>query len=351
MAGRPKGSKNKATILRENAEAQAKIRRMMAEDDGPAYFVCACCGKRFMHQKDNFSPAQSELWRGNNHYFPVCKSCMDKLVDHYTQALGNEDEAMKRVCMLFDIYYSEGLLKSTAKHTPNTSRMTAWIRHCNMTQNHGKTFDTYLEEINGRVINDVSDISETRPNGGKVSQRMVGFWGPGFNEAEYVRLDNEYKDWITRYECSTKAQEELFKAISMAQIMLTKAYQTGDTKKVKEASDTLQNLLGSANIKPNQTNDNALAEANTFGTLIKKWEDKKPIPEAAPEWRDVDGIGKYFRTWVTGPMMELFKIKNPWQKEYEEGMAPYTAHRPEYTGGEEEENESIRNAIFGTPGE
>lgn len=54
MAGRPKGSKNKATILRENAEAQAKIRRMMAEDDGPAYFVCACCGKRFMHQKDNF---------------------------------------------------------------------------------------------------------------------------------------------------------------------------------------------------------------------------------------------------------------------------------------------------------
>lgn len=35
----------------------------------------------------------------------------------------------------------------------------------------------------------------------------------------------------------------------------------------------------------------------------------------------------------------------------EEGMAPYTAHRPEYTGGEEEENESIRNAIFGTPGE
>ena len=147
------------------------------------------------------------------------------------------------------------------------------------------------------------------------------------------------------------SSSELFKAISMAQIMLTKAYQTGDTKKVKEASDTLQNLLGSANIKPNQTNDNALAEANTFGTLIKKWEDKKPIPEAAPEWRDVDGIGKYFRTWVTGPMMELFKIKNPWQKEYEEGMAPYTAHRPEYTGGEEEENESIRNAIFGTPGE
>ena len=74
MAGRPKGSKNKATILRENAEAQAKIRRMMAEDDGPAYFVCACCGKRFMHQKDNFSPAQSELWRGNNHYFRYARA-------------------------------------------------------------------------------------------------------------------------------------------------------------------------------------------------------------------------------------------------------------------------------------
>lgn len=75
--GRPKGAKNKATILREHAEAQARIQRIMAEEDQPEVFFCVTCHKKFTRQKDNFYPSQSQLWAGNNHFMPSCKSCVE----------------------------------------------------------------------------------------------------------------------------------------------------------------------------------------------------------------------------------------------------------------------------------
>lgn len=154
---------------------------------------------------------------------------------------------------------------------------------------------------------------------------------------------------ITRHECKTAAQELLFKRIAKALLNCEKADATGDTKKIKEANDNLQNLMGSAQIKPNQTNDNALAETNTFGTLIQKWEDEEPIPEPAPEWQDVDGIGKYFRVWVLGSLLNMFHLPNPYQAEFDEEMEKYTAHKPELQS-EDSEDENIRKKIFGIEG-
>lgn len=345
MAGRPKGSKNKATILREHAEAVAKAQQRMEEDVTPAYYVCAHCGKRFLKQQDNFSVCQSHIWAGNNHYLPVCNTCLNKMFDEYREKLGNEDEACKRICMKFDIYFSQSLLDSTAKHAPNIPRMKAWLRQTNMMQNRGKTFDTYLAEVNGRIINAPEELQDVK---GKVSQRMLEFWGNGFTDKDYLFLDREYKDWVSRYECKTKAQEVLFKNIAMAQLNVTNVARTGDTKELKIANDNLQSLLGSANIKPNQTNENALTEANTFGMLIEKWERTKPIPDPDPAWKDADGIGHYFRVWVLGTLCELFKLKNPYKEEYDAEMAKFTAHRPEYKEDEDESNTAaIRSAVFG----
>lgn len=104
--------------------------------------------------------------------------------------------------------------------------------------------------------------------------------------------------------------------------------------------------MGSAQIKPNQTNDNALAETNTFGTLIQKQEEEEPIPEPSPEWQDVDGIGKYFRVWVLGTLLKMFNLKNPYQDEFDEEFEQYTAHKPE-TNEDDATDTSLRETIFG----
>ena len=74
--------------------------------------------------------------------------------------------------------------------------------------------------------------------------------------------------------------------------------------------DTFQSLLGSANLKPVQNNDNALADSQSFGTLIKKFEEEKPIPEPDPEWKDVDGIVKYITVYFLGHLCKMIGIKN-----------------------------------------
>lgn len=342
--GRPKGAKNKATILREHAEAQARIQRIMAEEDQPEVFFCVTCHKKFTRQKDNFYPSQSQLWAGNNHFMPSCKSCVDKLYDHYCKTLGNEEDAAKRVCMRFDMYYNDKIFRSTANRAANLTRMAAWVKQLNIVQYRNKTFDDYLEEVNGRIINEVDDNSQAVDAKGRVSQRMLDFWGTSMKDQEYLFLDREYKDWTTRYECKTKAQEVLFKNICIGELACERAAKSGDVKDIKTANDNLQSLLGSANIKPNQTNDNALAEANTFGTLIEKWERTDPVPEPDPVWKDVDGIGHYFRVWVLGTLCELFKLKNPYKEEYDAEMERYTAHKPEYYMNDDEPDEAAEAA-------
>lgn len=317
--------------------------RIRPDEDVELRYVCACCGKKYQRQKGNFASSQSNLYAGNGHFLTWCNRCVNKLYEFYSLNM-SEDEALERVCMKCDIYFEQKIADSSKKGPSTNSRIQRYIRMTALQQNKGKTYDDTLTERNDLIIEGVEDVKNSTA---KVSQRMVNFWGTGYSENELVALDNEYKDWTSRHECVSKAQEALFKTISMAQLTVNKAYQSGDTKKIKEASDTLQSLMASANIKPNQRNDNALAENNTFGTLIKKWETSRPISEPEPEWKDVDGIGHYFRVWVLGTILDMFHMKNPYRQEYEQEIERYTARKPEYKDDSSEGSDSIRQRIFG----
>ena len=127
-----------------------------------------------------------------------------------------------------------------------------------------------------------------------------------YSDEEYEYLESEYQSWTTRHECKTKAQEEIFKGLCIAQLTIRRARQNGTNKEFTDAIKTFQDLLGAANLKPSQTNDNALVEQNTFGTLIRRIENERPIREALPEWKDVDDIERYIDTYFLGHMAISF---------------------------------------------
>ena len=305
--------------------------------------TCTMCGETYPAQKGYFNPSYSALWGMNNGFLPVCQKCIDKLYEHYCTVLGSEEAAIRRVCMKFDIFHSKAIELSTTKRRPGTSRMQAYIRCANLTQNRGKTFDDTL------LIDDTEAIQNTeqmiQSDRSPVTKEMVEFWGPGMSEAEYLELDREYNDWISRCECKTKSQELLFKNISMAQLTVNKAFATGDTKRIKEANDNLQNLMTSANVKPNQKNE-SIGNELTYGQWIQKLEEDRPVADPEPAWKDVDKIGHYFRTWVLGTILDMFKLKNPYKEEYNEELARYTAKKPEYHA-DEDSPDDIYNIVFG----
>lgn len=147
---------------------------------------------------------------------------------------------------------------------------------------------------------------------------------------------------MARNEHNTKSQEELFKMLAMAQLNVQRAQQQGGN--VATAMKAFQDLLGSANLKPAQTAEASLAETNTLGTLIKKWEDTRPIPEPDPVWQDVDGIKRYFDTWFLGHMSRTLNIKNDAAEEYEEELKKYTVEKPTA----KHEDEVVETSIFDT---
>ena len=116
--------------------------------------------------------------------------------------------------------------------------------------------------------------------------------------------------------------------LAIAQLNVQKAQQAGESKKATEAIKTLQELMSTAKIQPRQKDSAALTEQNTFGTLIRQWENERPIPEPAPEWRDVDNIKRYIGAYFLGHLCKMFKIDNEWSQIYEEEMAQYTVERP-----------------------
>lgn len=295
-------------------------------------YWCTRCPRRYKVQKGNFPVTQSTLYRYNGGFLPICRHCVDELFSYYANTTGNEVDAIRRLCEKLDYYYAEAVVESSEKAQNGNGRMADYINKINRSSYKGKTYDDYLDELNLSRINSLDDIDSGR-DGMAVSRKTIKFFGLGFEPEEYVYLQEQYKDWTSRYECQTKAQEELFKTICFSQLNMLKAQQSGS--KQIESYKAFQDLLGSANIKPAQSNDTSLAEQNTFGTLIQKWENEKPIPEPEPEWKDVDGIRKYISTWFLGHLAKMFKIPNDCSEMYEEECQKYGVSPPRYDDADE----------------
>lgn len=326
-----------------------KIKKIEQDPDGIKY-KCSCCGKEYTAQKGNFPVTNSMLYEGNNGYLTICKSCVEK---YYQQLVGvysgNEEHALEHCCRLFDWFYSNDVVAMTKNISQGRSKVSVYPSKMNIkqVQDKGKTYlDTIrIKHQQDDKIMDVEDIitpDETAESiGERASKDTIMFFGFGYNDEEYLFLEDQYADWTTRYECKTKAQEELFKSICIAQLTIQRAQRRGSTKEVTDAMKTFQDLLGTANLKPSQTNDNALADQNTFGTLIKKWETERPIAEADEEWKDVDGINKYINTFFLGHLCNLVHVENDYEEQYREEMAKYTVTPPVY-----EEDEMGETALL-----
>ena len=331
----------KPKAAEKHIEKQGLAPPSKEEADNRTY-RCTSCGKDYRKLKGNFRSSQSPFFRGWG-YIPICNRCLDYYEKEYTERLGCNDEAIRRLAMHLDLYMDETLLAASRKINADNSRIAGYISKANLQQYKGRTYDTYLQEKAEaeRMNNKIESIEDLKGIEQEISQKTLAFWGMGFAPDDYVYLNNKYDDWTSRHECKTKAQESIFQKISLMELQILKAAQKGD--KIDGLMKSFNDLLGSANIQPKQNKDNSLADQNTFGTLIQKWENEKPIPEADPEWADVDGIKRYISCWFLGHLCKMLRIKNTYSDLYDEEIAKYTVEKPVY----EEDAEMSFDDIFG----
>lgn len=368
-SGRPEGG-----TIRENVKLTAKKKikvdpefsmpnvRVKEIDNHEKFFRCCMCGRVYTVQKGNFlSGGPSPLWKGNNGYIPFCKSCTDTLMNSLTSFYsGNEEHALRHMCHMFDWYYCDTASAMTLSQVQAGKSRIALYPSKACTRQVTMCGETFLDTIRddsklSEIITDVYDL----PNNGDdsedefvVTREMIKRWGHGYSAEQYQYLEEEYQDWCAKNVCNTKTQQVLYKNIAIAQLNIRTAQQNGGTK-LSEAMKALQDLMNSANILPKQTAENVLADTQTFGTLLKKYEETRPVPEPAPEWKDVDGIRKYTNTWVRGGLGKALRIRNEHTALYDEAveeMERYTVRRESFVNSAE----GMGSAVFdnsGTAGE
>ena len=280
--------------------------------------------------------------------FPICKKCLMKMATDYDKKTNtyadNREKTIETLHYMnlpfFDDLYTSCLSSVTAE-VNEKNRATAWQQMItilkSLPQYKGKTWkdsDIEIESGTGSEINENS----------KIVKRAKKRFGPGYTNEDYVFLENEYQDWVTRYECSSKAQEESFERLSFKKWEIRNATKKG--LPTKDLDKTYQEWLGTANIQPRQSSGDSNTDAQTFGTLIQKYEETRPLPEIDPELEDVDKIGLYIDVFFKGHACKMLGLKNTFSHIYDKFIKKYTVEKPQYD--EDEDSETIFEKVFGS---
>ena len=309
---------------------------------------CFNCDREYVDT--NYYKTQSNFF--NTGKIPYCKQCVEKLYQQYYEKYTNEGcltperNAVKRICMALDIYFKEDAFNSAMNKIKqdniNISPMGQYMRIIQLSQYKDKSYDNTISDEENKRLN--VNISENISDSRKTNEKTMKFFGIGFSDEDYEFLQEQYSDWTARHECQTKAQEEVFKRICFKQLEILKATRRGEDTKNLDA--TFQNYLDTAKLQPKQNSGDTMADNQTFGTLIDKWENTRPIPEVDEDLRDVDKIGLYLEIFFKGHLAKMMNLKNGLSNLYTKFMKKYTVEKPEYN--DNEDGEALFDAIFGS---
>lgn len=317
--------------------------------------TCFYCGNDYV--ETNYYKSNSQFYR-NIGKIPYCKQCIEKLYKYHFEKYTNEGclypekKAIKRICMVLDIYYTDKVYNSAMNKVKESSAdispMGQYMRIIQLSQynNEKQTYETTITEEEQKEMEreltfdgSFDDVSENI----EIKEETINFFGKGFDPEDYIFLKKEYDDWTARHECKTKSQEEIFKDICFNRLQNLKALQRGED--TKDITASFQKLLDSGKLQPKQNAGDAMADNQTFGTLIDKWENTRPIPEVDEDLRDVDKIGLYLEIFFKGHLAKMMGLKNGLSNLYTKFMKKYTVEKPEYN--DNEDGEALFDAIFG----
>ena len=308
------------------------------------YVYCPHCGQ--WKATSNFYQSKKTA-SGIEHF--ACKSCiLDMCTDKQSDGtrIDNRDKTIDTFRRL-DWQFKENDYKAqlqaveenVGEKVRSTAAQTLIVMVASLPQYRGKTFKD--SEF------DIDDLENNTEENVKIVQKTLKAakkrFGNNYNNEDLMFLENEYEDWTSRYECETKAQEEVFESLAILKLSKRDALKSG--KSTKEIDKSYQEWLDTGNLKPKQNTLDTLSDAQTLGTLIQKYEETRPLPEIDPELEDVDKIGIYIDAFYRGHASKMLGLKNRFSQIYERVMSKYAVTPPTYD--EENDSEVLFDKIFG----
>ena len=308
------------------------------------YVYCPCCGE-FKSASGFYGSKKTKS--GLEHL--GCKSCILDMATDYDKKTGIRTDNKEKTIEVFrklDLPFVESAynsaLDSVNEAVNEKNRSTAFQQLLVMVKSLPQWSSLAFKD--SEFLNGYSDEQEEQKINQKTIKAAKKRFGLGYSNEDLMFLENEYQDWVSRYECNTKAQEEVFQSLAAIKLQKKEALKSG--KPTKELDKTFQEWLDTGNLKPKQNTMDTMSDAQTFGTLIQKYEETRPLPEIDEQLADVDKIGLYIDAFYRGHASKMLNIKNSFSHLYEKVMNKYTVSPPEYD--DETDSEILFEKIFGS---
>ena len=318
--------------------------------------ICRKCGTAYSRLKGYFPVSYSYLYKGTG-YLPYCRECVDNMYTGYLNECKDPKKAVRQMCRKLDLYWSEKVFETVEKQNSPRSMMTSYITKINAVKLASKSYDDTLKEEG--VLWDEPCSYSTAPavvaqeeiEVEEVPDDVVVFWGPGYTPSMYMELEQRRKYWVSKYPPEIELDigtEALIRQICSLEIDINKARMEG--KPIDKYVNTLNTILGSANLKPAQKKEDADAELEKMplGVGIQKWEYSRPLPATPKEKRDVNKVIKNITTWYLGHAAKMIGEKNSYCKMYEDAMAKLRVENPDRA---DEDDDTFLTNVLSDPEE
>lgn len=318
---------------------------------GTAKFYCCRCGTAYSRQKGYFPVSHSPMYRGSG-FLPICSECVDDMFNYYRQKLGDDRAAMKRMCLKLDLYWNDKIYDMVEKTAGINSYVRNYIAKTNIIRYIDKSFDNTIEEDPAFASAAPQPVNGANPETGvEIPQSIIDFWGAGFTPRDYLEYNQRYEYWVKELpsgvtlDLGTKA---LLRQIVIAESEVTRLRGRGDA--LDKAQKTLNDLLGSALLKPAQQKEDPDAELDNMplGVGIRDWENDRPLPATPEDQKDKSRTIKNITTWFLGHACKMVGLKNSYVKMYEDEMARLRVTAPEF---EDEDDDAFLSDLFGDAGD
>lgn len=271
-----------------------------ASDEG---YKCPHCGKPFNTR--NFYKTNSMLY-SNNGYMTLCKECIADKYKFYVMQYHNCKQAIQRICMAFDIYYSDAIYNMCVDSDGNAS-IAKYIQKTNMVQHKGKTFETSLEEGfyftgdgNGMIIGLSEDAGEP-----PIDPKLTEKWGSGFSYYDYQILEEHHKKLIRSNPNPSDNQDIFIDSLCHLYMLMRKSLRENDLDGYAKANEQYSKTFKNAGLKATQEVD--IGSDDCWGEWVRRIEDYTPAEYYKNKnlFKDFDNIGDYFKRFVLRPLKNL----------------------------------------------
>lgn len=324
--------------------------------------VCRKCGTAYGRLKGYFPVSYGFLYKGAG-YLPYCKDCVDSIFTSYLTECGDTKVAVRQTCRKLDLYWNDALYETVNRQNASRSAMTAYIAKANGMKYAGKSYDDSLreegklwsfggaEQVAHPVIADTTEptvvtAEEDDTDLSSIEDDVIAYWGPGYTASMYKALEERRSYWMEHLPDGVETNagfEALLRQIVSTELDINRDRAAG--RPIDKSQAVLSQLIGNAMLKPTKKADDtdSSLEKTPFGVWIKRWEDKRPVPEPDPELKDVDGIIRYIQIWFFGHLARMLNIENAYSKLYDKEIERLRVDHPDL---DDEDDDSMLFDVF-----